>query len=79
MATSIFTPITNPVLTSIDPEKISKIFEERKRYEDAVTEKEKEVPAMTLASYNVSIDRTFLENMFFIGEFDTICLEIQSE
>lgn len=70
--TAILQPVSYPVLRSVEPQKVAQFLKERLRYEDEVAEKKKEVPSMTIASYKVSIDRTLLDNMHFMGRFDKI-------
>lgn len=71
-AVTVFAPISHPILKSLDPVAVSKFIKERERYELEVEQKKAELPSLTAASYNVSIDRGLLANMVFLGKFDTI-------
>lgn len=68
----MFEPVSHPILNSVNPKEVAKFLKERQPYEDEIAEKQKEVPTMTVASFNVSVDRTLLDTMFFVGKFDGI-------
>lgn len=68
----MFATINHPVLSSIDPKDISKFLKDREKYEDEIEEKRNESPSIQAASYKVSIDRTLLNNMHFLGKFKDI-------
>lgn len=75
---SVFAPISHPVLRTVDPVKVARFVKEREQYETEVEEKSKEVPNLTKASYKVSVDKSLLETMLFLGKFDSIAPDATS-
>jgi len=68
----VFAPISHPVLKSIDPEKVAHFLREREKYENEITEKKKENPSLTKASYKLSVEPKLLRNMHFLGELEAV-------
>ena len=68
----LFKPVSHPVLKSVDPVQVSLFLKAREQYEQDVSEKQKELPTLTLAPYTSCIDRTLLKHMVLLGEFDKI-------
>lgn len=66
MALPVFTPITAPILMSIDPMNVVYFLRERDRYELEVKLKAAEVPSLKVAPFNVSIDRALLKQLLFM-------------
>lgn len=71
-STPIFTPISAPVLRSIDPVRVVAFLKERERYELEIQLKTPEVPSLREAPYTVSVDRVLLKNLIWMGKFKTI-------
>lgn len=76
-AVTLFTPLTHPILTSVDPVPISKFIRERERYERQVQEKKAELQTLKAASYKVSIDADLLQTLVFLGEFEKIAPDVR--
>jgi len=68
----LFSPISHPVLRSIDPEKVAQFLRDREKYENEVTEKKKENPSITKASYKICVEPGLLRNMHFLGELEAV-------
>ena len=66
-AVHIFTPISHPVLKSVEPAAVAKFIKESKRYEGEVADEQKEVPSMTVTSYRASINQDMLKEMALMG------------
>ena len=75
---TVFAPLTHPVLKSVDPVAVSQFVREREWYERQVAEKKAELPTLTAASYNVSIDSELLQTMVFLGKFDDIAPDVEA-
>lgn len=69
---AMFTPISPPVLRSIDPVDVAVFLKERERYEIEVESKSTEIPTMKAAPYTASIDRTLLKNLIYMGKLHSI-------
>ena len=67
-AVVVFQPLSHPVLRGVDPVKVSQFWRDRQRYELEVVQKQKEVPSLSLASFNVSVDPGLLRCMHFMGK-----------
>lgn len=76
---SLFAAISHPVLTSIDPVKVSIFVKERERYELEVGQKKTGLPTLAVAPYTSFIDRTLLRKMVFLGEFDELAPKKSAE
>ena len=76
-ASTIFQLVSYLFLRSVNMEAADQIWKERQRYEDMADEKKKEVPAMLVISYKVSIGES-LENMYFIGKIRRYCAECRT-
>lgn len=75
----MFQPISHPVLRSVDPVKVAKFLRERERYETEISEKSKEVPGLTKASFKASVYPGLLRRMHFLGRFKTIAKNVRYE
>lgn len=71
-AVSLCTPISAPILRSVDPVQIARFLKERERYELEIAAKQSDLPSLSVLPYNASIDRSLLKNLFFMGKFDHI-------
>lgn len=69
---ALFTPISAPILRSIDPQQVAKFFKERERYELEVECKQAEIPSLQETPYTASIDRSLLKHLVFMGSFDDV-------
>lgn len=69
---AVFTPITQPVLRSVDPVLVANLLKERERYELKVKGKQSEVPTLAIGTWASSIDRSLLKNLVYMGKFATI-------
>lgn len=68
----MFTPISAPILRSVDPVKVSAFMNERENYKAEINSKKSEIPSLSVLSLKDSIDRNLLKNLLFMGKFDTI-------
>lgn len=78
-AVTVFSPITHPVLSSVDTVVVSTFAHDHERYERLVEQKKTELPSTTAAPYTASIDMDLLETMFFLGKIDTIAPDMDPE
>ena len=69
---ALFTPISHPVLTSLDPRHIISFLEKRESYLLEVEEKNKEGGNITPASYKVSVKPVILRSMYLLGHFKDV-------
>ncbi|MEM1369510.1 MAG: hypothetical protein AAGG02_16175 [Cyanobacteria bacterium P01_H01_bin.15] len=75
-AAAIFTPISAPILKSVDPIDVAAFLKERERDEVEITAKKGELPSLSMLPYSASIDRSLLKSLFFMGKFDTIAPKV---
>ena len=67
---ALFTPISAPILRSVDPVEIARFIKERDRYEVEIESKQGELPNLKPLPYQASIDRSLLKNLLFMGDFE---------
>ena len=67
---ALFTPISAPILRSVDPVEIARFIKERDRYEVEIESKQGELPNLKLLPYQASIDRSLLKKLLFMGDFE---------
>lgn len=61
-------PIFAPVLRSVGAVEIAHFFKERESYKFEIKSKQAELRFLKSLSYSASIDRSLLENLFFMGK-----------
>jgi len=71
-SSSVFAPISHPILKSVDPVKVAEFLREREKYETEVSEKSKENSSLVAASYKVSVDQRMLKTMIFLGKLKDV-------
>ena len=76
---AIFTPVTAPVLRSVDPKKVVQFFNERERYEMEILGNQVEIPSLKMVPYTASIDRLMLKNLLFLEKMENIALDATIE
>lgn len=69
---AIFTPITAPVLRSVDPVRVALFLKERERYELEVQAKSVEIPSLKPVALTASIDRSLLRSLIYMGELEGV-------
>lgn len=69
---TVFTPITAPVLRSVDPVCVAAFLKERERYELEVKAKAIEMPSLTPVALVASIDRSLLRSLIYMGELEKV-------
>lgn len=69
---ALFTPISAPILRSIEPVQVARFLKERERYELEVQSKQTEMPSLLITPYTASVDRSLLKHLLFMGSFDEI-------
>ena len=69
---SVFTPISAPILRSVDPSQVAKFLKERERYELEIESKQGEIPSLKVLPYKASVDHELLDNLVFMGKFESI-------
>lgn len=67
------------MLRSVDPIQVARFLKKRERYDLEIISKQTEVPSLKVLPYIVSIDRSLLKNLSFLGQFDTIAAEAESD
>lgn len=67
---TLFTPISAPILRSVDPVQVSHLLKERERYEVEVNAKKGEIRTISHLPYTASIDGSLLKSLFYMGKFD---------
>jgi len=68
----VFVPVAAPFLTSVDPVDVAVFLKKRESYEREVKSKQAEIPTMTVRPWTASIDLSLLQDLHFMGKFDTI-------
>lgn len=76
---SVFSPITATLLQSIEPSKVAKYLKQRNRYELEIETKQAEVPSLSVLRYKASINHELLDNIVFMGEFESIAPNTDTE
>jgi len=76
---AVFAPINHPILSSMDPSDMIIFMQKRTAYELQISEKKREIPSLTAASYVVSIEPQLLKSMHFMGEFDEVAPNVALE
>lgn len=74
---SLFTPLSAPVLRSVDPAEVAKFLKQRERYELKIKSKQSEIPSLKVLPNIASIDHELLDNVFFMGTFEQIAPNIE--
>lgn len=74
-AISLFTPISAPILRSVDPAEMAKLLKERERYELEVKSKQSEIPSLKVLPYKASTDHQLRNDLVFTR----ICDELASD
>ena len=78
-AAALFTPISPPILRSIDPVEVANFLKERERYEAEVESKRSELPSLKSLPYKASIDRALLKHLLFMQKLDKYAPEATIE
>lgn len=68
---SLFTPISAPILHSVDPVQVSRFLIAREMYAIEISSKQAEMPSLKELPYTASIDRSLLKSLFYMGENST--------
>lgn len=63
------------MLSSVDPIDVARFHKEQEKYELEIPSKHVDVPFLKPIPYSASIDRSLLNNLFFMGKFDFIVSE----
>lgn len=76
---ALFTPISTPILRSVDPMQVVSFFKERERYELEVESKQLDLPSLEVTSYKESVDHSLLKHLAFIGCFGNVAPDVTFE
>lgn len=76
---SLFAPISAPILRSVDPSEIAKFLKERERYEPEIKSKQSEIPSLKVLPYKASTDHQLLDNLVFMGKFDKLAPDTETD
>lgn len=68
----VFSPVSPPILRSVDPTKVHFSLKEWERYENEVACKRLELPSLTRLPYKAIIDRVLLQNVMSMGELEDV-------
>lgn len=69
---ALSTSIAAPVLRSVGPLQVARLFEERERYEPGAKCKQGKEPMLQATSYKTSVDPALLTHLLFMGYFKEI-------
>lgn len=65
---ALFTPITFPILRSVDPRKLAALLKERERCKLEVEAKIVELPTISVTPYKEIIDGSLLRSALMVGK-----------